>query len=123
MERTRTTDQVELVNEARLVGTVTRRPEARTMPSGDEVVTLRVSVPRGDRALGRTSSGAPGTDSVPCIVWAGRARRSVLTWRPGDVVEVTGPVRVRFFHAGGSTQSRIEVEVTSARVMRRATAS
>lgn len=119
MEHTRITDQVDLVNEARLVGTVTGPPAVRTMPSGDEVVTVRVSVPRGPRALGRTTSGAPGADSVPCAVWGGRARRSVLSWRTGDLVEVTGAMRCRFFRAGGVTQSRVEVEVTGARVIRR----
>ncbi|MFC0224847.1 single-stranded DNA-binding protein [Nocardioides zeicaulis] len=110
------------VNDVRLVGTVRAVPEARTLPSGDELVTFRLTVERPPATRGERQR-AQTVDSVPCTVWVARVRRSVLTWRPGDVVTVGGAVRCRFYQAGGATRSRVEVEVSSARVIRRSRAS
>ena len=109
-------DPIELVNEVRLVGRISGAPEERTLPSGDSVWTLRVVVPRtGERHGSRAS-----VDALECAVWTGRVRRSVATWRVGDVVEVSGQLRRRFFRAGGAAASRVEVEVTAGRIIRRA---
>jgi single-strand DNA-binding protein len=50
----------------------------------------------------------------------GRVRRSALSWEPGDVVEVEGSIRRRFFRTGGGAASRVEVEVSAGRLVRRA---
>jgi single-strand DNA-binding protein len=73
--------------------------------------------------VGRSSAGARSrqrVDALECVAWSARARRSVSTWSVDDVVEVTGALRRRFFRAGGSVASRVEVEMTSGRVIRRA---
>ena len=44
----------------------------------------------------------------------------VSRWAAGDVVEVTGELHRRFFSAGGAVASRVEVEVSSGKVRRRA---
>jgi single-strand DNA-binding protein len=106
----------EVANEVRLAGRLTAEPTLVELPSGDGLVTFRVSVPRGVESGQRV-------DSVPCTVWASRLRRSVLTWRVGDLVEVSGAVRCRFYQSGGATRSRVEVEVTSARITRRSPAA
>lgn len=110
------------VNEVRLVGTLRAEPEVRVLPSGDELVTFRLSVgrPTGPAGGGQRPQSI---DSVPCTVWTARTRRSAMTWRPGDLVAVSGSVRCRFYQAGGATRSRVEVEVSSARVIRRSRAS
>lgn len=107
-------------NEVRLVGTLSADPEVRVLPSGDELCVCRVVVPR-DRPRVR-SDGRKGAsvDVVDCAAWAGRPRRSMAAWRAGDRVEVSGALRRRFFRAGGQTASRVEVEVSSARVLHRA---
>jgi single-strand DNA-binding protein len=105
----------ETVNEVRLLGKVSQDPELRTLPSGDPLWTFRVVIPRS----GSATAGRSGVDALDCSVWSGRARRTVATWRAGDLVEVTGAVRRRFFRAGGAAVSRVEVEVASARVIRR----
>ena len=97
-------------------------PELRVLPSGDELVTFRLSVGRPSVPAGGAQRSQT-VDSVPCTVWTSRTRRSVMTWRPGDLVAVAGAVRCRFYQAGGATRSRVEVEVTSARVIRRSRAS
>lgn len=109
-----------LPNEVRLTGAVSGDPEVRVLPSGDELCVFRMVVPRVPlraRADGRRS---PSVDVVDCCAWDARTRRSVRSWRPGDEVEVSGALRRRFFRAGGSTASRVEVEVSSARLLRRA---
>jgi single-strand DNA-binding protein len=112
-------DDVEVVaNEVRLQGRLSGAPVTVELPSGDALVTFRVSVPRGSPG-GRGPVSGQRVDSVPCTAWAPRLRRSIATWRAGDVVEVVGAVRCRFYQAGGATRSRVEVEASSARIMRR----
>lgn len=102
------------VNVVRLVGRVSQ-PEERALPSGDTVWTFRVVVdrPPGGRSRQRV-------DAIDCAVWSGRLRRSVQGWTAGDLVVVTGSLRRRFFRAGGAAASRVEVEATAGRVIRRA---
>ncbi|MFC4785218.1 single-stranded DNA-binding protein [Nocardioides sp. MAHUQ-72] len=107
---------VEAVNEVRLVGRVSAAPEERILPSGDALWTFRVVVPRQSVRAGSRQT----VDVLECVVWGGRVRRSVVTWQEGDQVEITGSVRRRFFRAGGSAASRVEIEVYGGRVMRRA---
>jgi single-strand DNA-binding protein len=102
------------VNEVRLVGRVAAEPVTRTLPSGDTLVTFRLVV---DRAPGGRS--AQTVDALECSAWTARVQRSVLRWRPGDVVEVTGAIRRRFFRGAGGAASRVEVEVASAKLSRR----
>jgi single-strand DNA-binding protein len=107
--------EVEPVNEVTLVGRVSLAPEERVLPSGDRLWTFRVVVPR---PAGR---GRPGqVDALDCAVWAGHARRAVRTWREGDLVRVSGAVRRRFFRTPTGSASRVEVEVSSGRLVRRA---
>jgi single-strand DNA-binding protein len=107
-------------NDVRLVGRLTAVPELVELQSGDALVTFRISVARDPSA--RPAKGQR-VDSVPCTAWTPRLRRSILTWRPGDLVEISGAVRCRFFQAGGATRSRVEVEASAARIMRRSSAA
>jgi single-strand DNA-binding protein len=93
------------VNEVRLVGRLSRDPE---------MWTFRVVVPRAPG--GRTKQSV---DVLDCAVWGGRVRASVASWSADDVVEVAGPLRKRFFSSGGGPASRVEVEVTSGRLLKR----
>lgn len=105
----------EPLNEVTLVGRVSQAPTERVLPSGDRLWTFRVVVPRPP---GRGRLGA--VDALDCAVWGGTARRSVRSWREGDLVQVTGAVRRRFFRSGAVAASRVEVEVSGARLIRRA---
>ena len=103
-----------VANEVRLDGRISGEPEERELPSGDRMWVFRVVVPR-DQPRGRQT-----VDVVDCTAWDGRTRRTVSRWRDGDQVEVSGALRRRFFRSGGATASRVEVEVRSARLIRRA---
>jgi len=109
----------EWVNQVRLVGRLSQEPALRTLPSGDPLWTFRVVVPRVDPP---TQSRAT-VDALDCAVWSGRSRRTVASWRVGDVVEVSGVVRRRFFRSGAGAVSRVEIEVATARLIRRRSTS
>jgi len=80
-----------------VAGRLSRPAELRTLPSGDRLVVLDVTVPRpGERS-----------DTVP-VAWPGAPARAV-TLDTGEEIVVVGRVRRRFFQAAGRTGSRTEV--------------
>ncbi|QZY30570.1 single-stranded DNA-binding protein [Nocardioides coralli] len=111
---TAASQQVADHNQVRLVGRVSGEPEERRLPSGDRVWAFRVVVAR------EQPHGRQRVDALECAAWSGRTQRSVARWSPGDLVEVEGALRRRFYRTGGGTQSRVEVEVAAARIIRRA---
>lgn len=112
------------VNDVRLLGRLTSVPVVVDLPSGDALVSFRVSVPRrpGVPRSGSTAAGQR-VDSIPCSAWSAPLRRRIASWRPGDTVEVSGAVCCRFYQAGGATRSRVEVVVSSAKIIRRSRAA
>ncbi len=97
------------VNEVRLVGRVSGPPEAKELPSGDVVVQLRVVVGRPP------SERKTQVDTIDVSCWTPAARRSALRQHEGDVVEVSGALRRRFYRVGAATQSRYDVEAATVR--------
>ena len=104
------------VNEVTLVGRMSQPAEEQVLPSGSELWKFRVIVGRPPSAASRVT-----VDALDCVVWTKRPARSVAGWRAGDLVEVKGSLRRRFFApTGGGRVSRCEVEVASAKLIRRA---
>ncbi|HEX5089411.1 MAG TPA: single-stranded DNA-binding protein [Nocardioides sp.] len=114
--------QGESANQVRLVGRLAATPRLRELPSGDTVWNLRVVVERPPLPPGRDRP-RQRVDSLECAVWAGRLKTQVEKWEAGDVVDVSGALRRRFFRAGGATVSRVEVELTGGRRVQRVTGS
>ena len=106
-------------NEVRLVGRLTSVPVAVELPSGDALVSFRISVPRSPGATKTVTTTSQRVDSIPCSAWSAALRRRIAGWRPGDTVEVTGAICCRFYQAGGATRSRVEVVASTARIIRR----
>ena len=108
------------VNEVRLIGRLSLAAEERELPSGDQLTAFRVVVnrPRDKRRGSRVQ-----IDALECHTWVARVRRAAMTWQVGDVIEVNGALRRRFFKTGGRLQSMTEVEVLSARRVSRAAAA
>jgi single-strand DNA-binding protein len=99
-------------NQVFLRGRLAAAPVLRTLPSGDELCTFRLTVarPPGDRAR---------VDSVDCASTRVRVRRSVERAEPGDELEVTGSLHRRFWRSPAGLGSRYEVAVGTARVSAR----
>lgn len=91
-----------------VIGTLSRAPERRELPSGDTVLGLEVSI-RAEEAAAESVN----------VAWYG-APPAAERWSAGEQVLVTGRTRRRFFQAGGSTQSRTEVVATIVVPTRRA---
>jgi single-strand DNA-binding protein len=106
------------VNEVTMLGRLTAAPVQRELPSGDVICTFRVSVPRRGRTP-LTARSKQAADWVDCVAGAARTRRTVLGWSVGDTVRVEGALRRRFYRAAGSTTTRLELEVVSARRLER----
>ena len=90
------------MNLAVVRGRLSSAPQERTLPSGDRMVSLEVSVDR---------RGDQKTETVP-VSWPDAPARATEL-EPGTAVLVLGRVRRRFFRAGGFTQSRTEVVAES----------
>jgi single-strand DNA-binding protein len=108
--------QTDEVNEVTLVGRMSQPAEGQVLPSGSELWKFRVIVGRPPSPASRVT-----VDSLDCVVWNKRPARAVTKWGKDDLVEVKGSLRRRFFApTGGGRVSRCEVEVASARLIRRA---
>lgn len=104
-------------NEVQLRGRVSGTPERRRLPSGDEVVRLRLVLARSDGV----------TDAIPVQVGPapgpGRRARSGQTGRrdlahaerlPSGVwIAVAGRLQRRWWQAGGGRRSQLEVVATA----------
>lgn len=112
-------------NEVVLVGRLAVAPEVRALPSGDQLTSFRLVVGRppnpGRPPAARPTPRPVTVDALECVTWRANVRRAAATWAPGDIVEVTGALRRRFWRSGGGTASRCEVEVVNARRIRRRT--
>jgi single-strand DNA-binding protein len=87
-----------MMNLAVVAGTLSSDPEIRTLPSGNRLATLQVTIRPDD---------APAT-SVPVAL--GSPPAWIDAAAAGDGVVVAGSVRRRFFRAAGATASRVEVD-------------
>ncbi len=95
-------------NEVFVTGRLSTPAESRELPSGDQVVSWRLVVDRPATAQ------RSGIDAIDCVAYAARVRRTALKWQPGEVIEVEGSLRRRFWRAGTGTASRFDVEVSRA---------
>jgi single-strand DNA-binding protein len=111
--------EVESCNEVTLVGRVSAAPEHRELPSGDQLVTLRVVVDRPPPSPPKKAPrGTPNVvpkrsvDVIDVACWTKRVQRTATGLEADDTVRVEGSLRRRFFAAGGGRASRYEVEAT-----------
>lgn len=90
-------------NEVLLVGLLTRQPVSREAADGEQVTTFALAVhPR---------EGTGGSDLIDCVARRPAIRNKVALRAPGETIEVSGPLRHRFWRSEGRLVSRYEVEV------------
>lgn len=112
---------MEHINEVLLVGRVSAPAAEVALPSGDRLTSFRLIVERGPSRRPVPDGRKPPTvDTFDCVAWSSGLQRTAQRWEAGDVVEVQGAARRRFYRAGVSVQSRFEIEVTKAKRVRKA---
>lgn len=92
----------EPVNSVELRGRVSSDPTEHELPSGDVVLEFRLVVPRTDRS---------GVDTLDLAVWKAALRRRARNLSAGNVIEVRGTLRRRFWQGATGVVSRSQVEV------------
>lgn len=94
------------------MGRVAAAPEHRELPSGDRLVVWRLVVDRPAERRHTAGRGRqPGVDTLDCAAWTTTARRCAAELVAGDVAQITGALRRRFWRTGAGAASRCEVEV------------
>lgn len=90
------------LNDVALRGWVTTLGSERELPSGDLVVQLRIAITRPEG----------GVDTIDLESWSAKTRRTALSLKDGEWVEISGSIRRRFWKSGTGLASRWQV-VTS----------
>lgn len=92
------------LNECLMRGRVSAVATDRELPSGEHVVEFRLIVKRLDR---------DGVDTLDIAAWSAKSRRSSLSLKPGEWVEIAGSVRRRFWQGPAGVASRWQIEAES----------
>ena len=92
-------------NEVLLVGRVSSASIEKELPSGDKVVEFRIVVDRKARKGNKRE-----VDTLDIAAWSAGARRSALSLKVDQWVEINGAVRRRFWQAPSGLASRWQVE-------------
>ena len=99
-------DEIEEVdyslNDVVLRGWVTTVASERELPSGDQIVQFRIAITRPEG----------GVDTIDLESWSAKSRRTALSLKDGEWVEIQGSIRRRFWKSGQGLESRWQV-VTS----------
>lgn len=98
------------VNEVVLVGRLAAEAVERALPSGDVIWTWRLIIERPEQK--RTQRNV--VDTIDCATYLRSVGRRLARWSAGDVIEVNGSIRRRFFKSAGAPTSRYEVECARA---------
>ncbi len=101
-------------NDVVLIGRVSAEPTPRVLPSGDELLSWRLVVSR-DQAAKAARANAPTIDTIDCIAYKAAVRRLAARCVGGEVLEVHGALRRRFWRGANGLASRYEVEVFTAK--------
>jgi single-strand DNA-binding protein len=92
------------LNDCLLRGRVSAAATDRELPSGEHVVEFRLIITRDQRE---------GVDTLDIAAWSAKARRTGLSLKPGEWIEVSGAVRRRFWQGPAGLASRWQIEAES----------
>lgn len=95
-------DQIDLsLNDLLLRGRVSAPATVKELPSGDKVVEFRLIITRTDR---------DGVDTLDIAAWNAKSRKTALSLKGDEWVEISGSVHRRFWQAPTGLASRWQVE-------------
>jgi single-strand DNA-binding protein len=89
------------LNDLLLRGRVSAEAVEKELPSGDKVVEFRLIVSRERR---------DGVDTLDIGAWSAKSRRTALTLKPDEWIEVSGAIHRRFWRGASGLASRWQVE-------------
>ena len=89
------------LNDCLLRGRVSAVATDRELPSGEHVVEFRLIITRAERE---------GVDTLDIAAWSAKSRRTALSLKAGEWVEVAGSVRRRFWQGPAGLASRWQIE-------------
>jgi single-strand DNA-binding protein len=95
-------DEIDLsLNDLLLRGRVSAPATLKELPSGDKVVEFRLIITRTDR---------DGVDTLDIAAWSAKSRKTALSLKGDEWVEISGSVHRRFWQAPTGLASRWQVE-------------
>ena len=89
------------LNDLLLRGRVSAQAVEKELPSGDKVVEFRLIVSRLERG---------GVDTLDIAAWSSKMRRSALTLKEGEWIEISGSIHRRVWSGPTGVASRWQVE-------------
>lgn len=89
------------LNDCLLRGRVSAEAVEKELPSGDRVVEFRLIITRTER---------DGVDTLDIAAWSPKSRRTALSLKSGEWIEVSGSVRRRFWQGPAGLASRWQIE-------------
>jgi len=89
------------LNDVLLRGRVSREAVEKELPSGDKVVEFRLII---------TREKLSGVDTLDIGAWNAKARRSALTLKADEWIEISGSIHRHFWSAPTGLASRWQVE-------------
>lgn len=92
------------LNDCLLRGRVSAPATDRELPSGEHVVEFRLIITRTERE---------GVDTLDIAAWSSRVRRTALSLKAGEWVEISGSIRRRFWQGPTGLASRWQIEAES----------
>jgi single-strand DNA-binding protein len=92
------------LNDCLLRGRVSALATDRELPSGEHVVEFRLIITRTERE---------GVDTLDIAAWSGKSRRTALSLKAGEWVEIAGAIRRRFWQGPAGLASRWQIEAES----------
>jgi single-strand DNA-binding protein len=89
------------LNDLLLRGRVSAPATTKELPSGDKIVEFRLIVTRTDR---------DGVDTLDIAAWSAKSRKTALSLKSDEWVEISGSVHRRFWQAPSGLASRWQVQ-------------
>lgn len=96
-----------------MIGRLGSKVARRELPSGDAITVFSVIVDRPRHAI----RGQVKVDTIACQASRSRIADRVARLEPGVLIRVEGVLRRRFWRAGGSLASAMEVDVMALRIL------
>lgn len=91
------------LNDLLLRGRVSAVATVKELPSGDKVVEFRLIVSRLER---------DGVDTLDIAAWSGKTRKTALSLKSDEWIEVSGSVHRRFWQSPAGLASRWQIEAS-----------